>query len=199
MVSHGPGFTLAQPVFSRSEEQRRGWQRDFYDDSILQFDSYVRSVYDELKRSGKLDDTLLIVTSDHGAEHDATQRVPLLVRYPNAAHTGRVDVNVERLDIAPTVLDVLGYDKPAWMSGQSLVHVDRIPADRQVLATTEATAFFLHGVGYHSRDGGIMLTVIRCGDYANVQPDGSIERGRVPGSTAKCDAVPEPPVADDAK
>lgn len=196
LVSHGPGFTLAHPAFSRGEEQRSGWQRDFYDDSILQFDSYVRSVYVELNRSGRLDDTLLIVTSDHGAEHDATQRVPLLVRYPHAAQTGRVDVNVERLDIAPTVLDVLGYDKPAWMSGQSLVHVDRIPADRQLLATTAATAFALHGIFYHSRDGGIMLTVIRCGAYANVQPDGSVERGRVAGTTATCDAAPKPPVDD---
>jgi N-sulfoglucosamine sulfohydrolase len=70
----------------------------------------------ELERSGQLDDTLIIVTSDHGmpfprvkgyAYHDSNH-VPLAIRWPNGIkHPGRViDDFVDFTDIAPTVLDM---------------------------------------------------------------------------------------------
>ena len=117
LVSHGPYFSFAQSRWSTGEEQDEAWMDDFYDDSILEFDEYVEDVYAELERTGKLDDTVIIVTSDHGEDYDASKRVPLLIRLPGGEGAGSWDVNVQRLDVAPTLLELLGYEKPEWMPG----------------------------------------------------------------------------------
>ena len=42
MGTHGPKFEIDHPQFSQGQEQTEKWMEDFYDDSILQFDGYVR-------------------------------------------------------------------------------------------------------------------------------------------------------------
>ena len=103
--------------------------RNFYDDAIRQFDSYVRSIYLDLLRLNKLDDTIIVMTSDHGRDWNESSRVPLAIRFPHAAHAGSSRVNVERLDIAPTILSALGFVPPSWMQGRNLL-------DRANLAAT---------------------------------------------------------------
>ena len=186
MVTHGPVFTLDDPVFSRGAEQAEPWERDFYDDSLRQFDSYVQAVYEQLEDTGKLDDTLFIVTSDHGIRYDATKRVPLLIRFPGAAPAGRVDTNVQRLDVAPTVLDVMGFEAPDWMTGQSLLDPSQLDPEREIVATTTATRVFPNHLGFRPRDGEVLVTTIRCNTYVTEQPSGEADRGRVVGSTARC-------------
>jgi arylsulfatase A-like enzyme len=59
---------------------------------------------------------------DHGAQlYDEQARVPLLVRFPNAAHGGdRVAAAVTHVDLLPTVLDVLGCKPQLAPAGVSL-------------------------------------------------------------------------------
>ena len=93
-----------------------------------------------MRERGRLDDTLLVLTSDHGEEfleHGGVQhgytlyneviRVPLILRYPPRIPEGTVieDRIVQSLDLAPTVLDLAGIEKPAAMQGQSLVPLIR--------------------------------------------------------------------------
>src|SRR6476646_2559138 len=101
---------------------------------VAQLDHAIGRVLDTLEARGLADDTLVIVTSDHGeflGEHqlifkgpfgyDSLLRVPLLVRGPGV-DAGRVVTDpVGTIDLAPTILAAAGLEPPGWMEGRSLV------------------------------------------------------------------------------
>lgn len=105
-------------------------------------DRSMGRLIDELKKRDLWARTVLVVTADHGealGEHgiphhgqglyDVLVRVPLIVRVPGVAPR-RVSVPVTTLDIAPTVLDLLGLPTPGEYMGQSLVGFLRGEAPR---------------------------------------------------------------------
>ena len=120
--THGPRFEIREQVFSAGQTQDGNWMMDFYDDSILNFDHYVGELFDYLADSGKLKNTIVIVYSDHGRRWTIHNRVPLIFWFPEGEHAGNITMNVQNIDIAPTVLDYLGIPIPAWMRGQSLLN-----------------------------------------------------------------------------
>lgn len=109
---------------------------DLYDATIRVADDAVAELWRTLEERGLADDTLLVITSDHGEEFfehgnrghkmtlfDETVRVPLLVVLPKAlrgAQPRAVDVQVSLSDIMPTILDVTGIDAPETVFGRSL-------------------------------------------------------------------------------
>lgn len=121
MGTHGPIFFPRRNVFSAGKIQDRWWMTEFYDDAILDFDRYVEKVVEYLSDNGILDETIVIVYTDHAILYKTDVRVPLIIRFPNEQHAGRIRSNVQNLDIAPTILDYLGLTQPAWMSGHSLL------------------------------------------------------------------------------
>lgn len=86
-------------------------------------DAHLQRMIDELERRGLLDDTLIIVTSDHGMPfprakgyaYRDSNHVPLAVRWPRGIKKpGRViDDFVDFTDLAPTILDYAGIDPSA--------------------------------------------------------------------------------------
>lgn len=104
-------------------------------------DRKVGELLAELKASGRDDNTIVFFWSDHGNglprckrwTYDSGSRVPLIVRVPEKWRSklpgcppgGRDDRLVSLLDLAPTVLDIAGIDKPEHMHGQSLIRKDR--------------------------------------------------------------------------
>ena len=102
---------------------------------INEVDQHIGRVVQFLKDSGQYDDTLLIVTADHGemlgdrhawskfTVHDAAYHTPLIIRQPdNAAHAGKVvTAPVETIDITPTILEWVGQEVPNAMDGRSLL------------------------------------------------------------------------------
>jgi arylsulfatase A-like enzyme len=96
--------------------------RELYTSEVAVADSLVADLLDAVRGPGALDQTLVIVTSDHGenlGEHglidhlyslfDTTVRVPLLIRYPERFTPGvEVDDVVSLVDLVPTVLDTCG-------------------------------------------------------------------------------------------
>jgi choline-sulfatase len=104
-----------------------------YDAEIAGVDRQIGRIVDALKREGALDNTLLIVTADHGeslGEHgekthaifvyDATVHVPLIVRYPSMLKPRVYDGPIRSVDITPTVLDILGLTG-SGMDGRSML------------------------------------------------------------------------------
>jgi N-acetylglucosamine-6-sulfatase len=95
----------------------------------------VGQILDVLTRSGQLDHTIMIFTSDHGyfyGEHclsverrlayEETIRIPLLVRYPPLIKAGvTLDPFVLSIDLAPTLLELGGVKVPENLQGQSLL------------------------------------------------------------------------------
>ena len=107
---------------------------DFYDDAVLDFDLSLKRVMRYLRREGILDKTIIILYSDHGERFTTADRVPLLIRFPRGERAGRIAANVQNLDIAPTILDALGAEAPAWMEGTSLLRGRLDPCRRIVSA-----------------------------------------------------------------
>jgi arylsulfatase A-like enzyme len=116
----------------------------------LQTDAAIGRINDTLKRLGLADDTLLIVTADHGdgaASHggvwdkystftEEVAKVPLVMRYPKSIKPEtRVSDYVNLMDISDTLLDVAGIDKSAPirknMDGESLIDFCNDKANRQ--------------------------------------------------------------------
>ncbi len=123
MVTHGQDFFPMEQKFSagQSIEDQKPWSDDFYDDSILDFDQNVGELVDELTKLGLLENTILIIGSDHGQQWNQLHRLPLIIRFPHGQYTGRIRANVQNLDIAPTILDYIGLNQPDWMRGESLI------------------------------------------------------------------------------
>jgi N-sulfoglucosamine sulfohydrolase len=98
---------------------------------VSRYDRFVGAMLGELERSGRADDTLVLVMSDHGmpfpgakaSSFETGHRCPLIVRRPGAA-AGRCDALVNWTDIAPTIYDWLGVDAkmyPGDLTGRSLL------------------------------------------------------------------------------
>ena len=104
-----------------------------YDGEITSADRQLGRLVKAFEEDGVLDDTILVFTSDHGenlGEHqeathamfiyEATQRVPLIFRYPRKLPAGRVfDGPARSVDIMPTILSLAGK-KPGEMQGADL-------------------------------------------------------------------------------
>lgn len=123
MVTHGEDFFPMEQNFSagQSMEDQKPWEDDFYDDAILDLDRNLGDLVNDLTEQGLIDRTLLIVGSDHGQQWDQLQRVPLMIRFPHEQYKGRIQANAQNMDIAPTILDYIGLEQPAWMRGTSLI------------------------------------------------------------------------------
>jgi arylsulfatase A-like enzyme len=121
-----------------------------YDAGIRYEDEQIRRVLDELDRLGLREDTLVIVVSDQGEEfwehggvehghtvYDELLRVPLIMRWPGRLPAGkRVEAVARLTDIAPSVLDLLGFEPPAGLDGATLAPLveDRDAARRVAVA-----------------------------------------------------------------
>jgi choline-sulfatase len=101
---------------------------DGYDCGIRYMDGHIGQILNQLDRLGVLDDTAIIVTSDHGenqgelgiyAEHGTadqiTHRIPMIVRWPGG-QKGHVDSGFHyNFDLSPTLAELFGQaPQPRW-------------------------------------------------------------------------------------
>jgi arylsulfatase A-like enzyme len=121
-----------------------------YDGEIAYTDSYLGLLFDELRARGVWDDTLVVLTADHGDEffehgekgHEknllgTTLDVPLIVKMPGGDRAGmRVDEFVSLVDIPATLLDVAGVTAATLNQGRSLREIlTGAPAPRSLFAS----------------------------------------------------------------
>ncbi len=106
-----------------------------YDGEITYWDEHLGRLFDRLDAEGILDNSLIVLTSDHGqmfGEHgkwvhrnslyEEVLRVPLLVRFPGVLPAGEVITTpVVTADLTPTILDLAGLAVPPALDGQTLV------------------------------------------------------------------------------
>jgi arylsulfatase A-like enzyme len=105
-----------------------------YDGGIAYIDSQIGRLVDWLKRQNLYDNTLLIVTADHGESFGERRlflhgnslyanllHVPLLVKYPHNAHAGVVGTPVSLIDIFPTIMKITGVEPPKGLQGMDLL------------------------------------------------------------------------------
>lgn len=109
-----------------------GYVLSLYDGGIRSTDRHVGHILDALRASGLEDQTLVILTADHGEEladhnnyyfhgnsvYEGTLRIPLIMRWPGALPAGRaVDDLVQNLDLLPTLLRWLRLPLPEGVEG----------------------------------------------------------------------------------
>jgi arylsulfatase A-like enzyme len=100
---------------------------------IEHFDKMVARAIQTLEKSGQLDNTIVVVTSDHGMPfprakaslYDAGTHVPLAIRWPTGITApGRVHEGLVNLsDLAPTFLVAAGLPVPKMMTADHLIDV----------------------------------------------------------------------------
>jgi arylsulfatase A-like enzyme len=108
---------------------------DLYDGEIRYVDSQIELLLAELESRGALDNTMIVVLSDHGEElldrggidhgsslHAELLGVPLIMRFPGGEPGGaRITDPVSLVDLVPTLLDQFGIEAPVGLAGSSLV------------------------------------------------------------------------------
>lgn len=126
MNTHCCSFSPVSRHFSgKHEEQTRENRKDFFLDTVVDSDGYFGELIDALKAAGKYENTLIVYSSDHTLGWRVRKTMPLVVRLPGSKGAQRIKSNVQLIDVAPTVLDVLRLPVPRWMEGISLLDSER--------------------------------------------------------------------------
>lgn len=128
-----------------------------YDGEIRWTDTFVGRLLADLEEAGLSDDTVVVVTSDHGTEFfehgakahrttlfDELIHIPLVIRFPKALPAGRrVSAQTRMIDLVPTLLELCGLPPAEGAMGKSLVPLAR----GQVTDLGEPAISELHSMG----------------------------------------------------
>ena len=157
-----------------------------YDKEIRYTDHYAGELIDRLKQLGVYENSLVIVTADHGeslTEHDfyinhggytydACAKVPLLIKLPEyvpnkaAKNNTVIDGQVSLIDLVPTMLDMAGVYQRSYLDGASIIPVI------EGLATETHEHVFIEKLN--------LMKAVRTNDwkYIMVRADGPIKAGQ---------------------
>ncbi|MBI4517709.1 MAG: sulfatase [Deltaproteobacteria bacterium] len=134
--------------------------RTLYRAEVASVDAAIGSVLDALDARGLREQTLVVCIADHGEEfwehggvehghtvYEELVRVPLLMRWPGRLPHTRIGQLTRIIDVAPTILDLLGPPAPAGLDGTSLVPLLRGEKVAPRTALTENMLFAEERVG----------------------------------------------------
>lgn len=123
-----------------ADEEELSYMKALYDAGIIYADSLLKVILDELVELDLDNETLIILTSDHGEGFDPGKHrlhhggrlhndqimVPLIVKFPGDYGAGeRVEQPVQLIDVFPTIMEYLGFQAPEDVQGRSLLSLIR--------------------------------------------------------------------------
>jgi uncharacterized sulfatase len=131
---HDPAKARVPAFHPDIPEIRRDWAQ--YHDLLTQEDGQHEARIDELTADGLVEDTIIIVTSDHGCgmprykrfPYDSGLHVPMILVFPDKYRHlapkdyvpgGKSDRLLNTMDLAPTMLSLAGIKPPAFQQGQA--------------------------------------------------------------------------------
>ena len=135
------------------------WKRVYYA-MVANLDYNVGRLWDFIKEQRLADNTIFVFTSDHGEMfgahgrhaknifYEESVRVPFLIKWGDRLPAGRNQTPVNTVDIAPTLLSMLGLPTPQEMQGEDLSDAVRSGAFRKndcLLMGTGPTAIYGNG------------------------------------------------------
>jgi arylsulfatase A-like enzyme len=110
---------------------------DLYDGEIAFTDFHLGRLFDSMRESGRLDDTVIVIMADHGEslgergmyKHSAVLyndqiRIPMIIHVPGHAPR-RVSTHVSSVDLGSTILGAVGIQPPAEYAGTNLMPLIR--------------------------------------------------------------------------
>jgi len=172
-----PGAPIAEWLrLPHSETTFPGWRPDaeqlatqvaLYDGEIRYTDEMLGQLLDTLAEAGVADDTLVVITSDHGEEFfdhgwvghgrlfKELLHVPLVLAHPALPGVAQPAVSqpVGHVDVVPTVLDLLGVDAPADLPGRSAVSAMAGACDAEARAYSSSIMNRQRGLSVYDRAG----------------------------------------------
>jgi len=129
-IRYRPEEVIVPPFLPDSPEVRRDLAE--YYTAVSRLDQGIGSMIRALEETGKLDETLVIYTSDNGMPfpgaktnlYDAGIHLPLIVRAPEQRERGVVnEAMVSWVDLLPTLLEWAGVPPPTGLPGRSLLPI----------------------------------------------------------------------------
>ena len=151
---------------------------DYYVE-VERFDTRVEAALALLEQAGELENTLVVVTSDHGMPfprakaslYDYGSRVPLAVRWGDRIPGGRVAHDFVSLsDLAPTFLEAAGIEAPTEMTASSLLPLLESSASGQVEPSRDAAFIAMERHDGCRRGGkGYPCRAIRTGNHLYIR------------------------------
>ncbi|HEX7894452.1 MAG TPA: sulfatase-like hydrolase/transferase [Terriglobales bacterium] len=121
------------PHYPPDQQAQVDRRRLLYDEFVLTADRAFGTFIASLEKSGRLANTTVIVSADHGEsfsggvfqhENEYLTRpvihVPLIIKQPGQLKGHTVAFTADQTALGPTILDLAGVQKPQWMRGQSL-------------------------------------------------------------------------------
>tara|TARA_R110002126_G_scaffold69492_2_gene175415 strand:- start:2319 stop:4250 length:1932 start_codon:yes stop_codon:yes gene_type:complete len=126
-------------------------------------DFALKRFFDEAKKQPWFDNTIFVLVADHCNQifYDEFQKpmnrfaVPILIYKPNSEYVGVDDQWAQQIDIYPTILDMIGYDKPFRSWGRSLI--DKKTSQPFVINSTGTIYQFAKGNYICTFDGKSVL------------------------------------------
>ncbi len=98
--------------------------------NILEMDTKVGGILKQLEEDQLLDNTIIVWYTDHGGPlprqkrllYDSGTKVPMIIRFPNGQFAGSRDNRmVSFIDLAPTMLSLVGIEPPNYMQGSAFL------------------------------------------------------------------------------
>jgi N-sulfoglucosamine sulfohydrolase len=129
-----PDEVRLPPYLPDTPVVRKDWAE--YLAGIEEVDAHVHGILEALQESGEAERTIVVFLGDHGPTfargkmtlYDGGLRTPLIIRTPDGKPGRRDDILVSTVDLAPTLLDLLGLPPLPQSHGHSLAAVLRDPA-----------------------------------------------------------------------
>lgn len=135
---HDPELAPVPPYHPDEPEVRRDWAQYYH--GIYNADRRIQNKLDELEEAGLADETIVFIYADHGSGMPRHKRwpnnqglhVPLLVYVPEKYRHlapeeympgGVTDRPVGFVDLAPTLLSIIGKQPPEWMHGKAFMGI----------------------------------------------------------------------------
>lgn len=183
-----PGDIDRVPSFWDDNEITRNDMLD-YAFEVEHFDRHLARMLDLLEKRGLLENTLVVVTSDHGMPfprckgqaYDSSNHIPLAIRWPaGIKNPGRqVDDYVSFIDLAPTFVEVAGLKWPqtgmAESPGRSLVEIFNSTKSGRVIAARDHVLIGKerHDIGRPNDAGYPIRGIVKDGKLylRNYEPD----------------------------
>ncbi len=178
--------------------QRQSMLENLYDGAILQADSIIEKLVTELKQREIFDDTLLIITSDHGEAfgetslvdpdvrlaghkwgiHEVLTHVPLIVKYPNQNSGGNVSDVVSLTEIPCVIKSVV---EDGWKQQNLFVKNQPVMSSNRKMKESKITNLEPQNrnkaqkyIGpwravYDNRDGKVIKHAMKRDKYATIE------------------------------
>jgi arylsulfatase A-like enzyme len=144
-------FATGRGKLAKRDEATWLYYQNYYFNCIRDVDRHIKTVLDALERYGFADNTIVLLTSDHGEQAGAhgmlgkgadvykeTVRVPLFIRHPDVKGGAVTDALAGTTDLTPTILGFAGLSDQARAERYpDLKGVDLEPVIADVKARTD--------------------------------------------------------------